>query len=192
MLAGDFTAFASPACNGGRQVTLTAPVRRQPDRSSAVQPGGAGHHRASCRRRPTRAASCSTRCRPRPTNGRWWASSTISVSASTRCSDGTSRRNSSSRRRSRRRAQQNLLTSRAGRTRQPRRSRSRPARTTCSARRTLNAARFAFNRTAIHRTSTDFFSAPDVGINIYSYMPHYMLLTASTRTGSSSAAAPRT
>ena len=25
MLAGDFTAFASPACNGGRQVTLNAP-----------------------------------------------------------------------------------------------------------------------------------------------------------------------
>ena len=41
---------------------------------------------------------------------------------------------------------------------------------------TLNAVRFAYNRTDIHRTSTDFFSAPDVGINIYSYMPHYMLL----------------
>ena len=25
MLAGDFTAFASPACNGGRQVALRAP-----------------------------------------------------------------------------------------------------------------------------------------------------------------------
>ena len=37
--------------------------------------------------------------------------------------------------------------------------------------------RFAFNRTDINRTSTDFFSAPEVGINIYSYMPHYMLLT---------------
>ncbi len=42
---------------------------------------------------------------------------------------------------------------------------------------TLNAVRFSFNRTAIHRTSTDFFSAPEMGINIYSYMPHYMLLT---------------
>jgi hypothetical protein len=41
---------------------------------------------------------------------------------------------------------------------------------------TLNAIRFAYNRTDIHRTSTDFFSAPDVGINIYSYMPNYMLL----------------
>lgn len=41
----------------------------------------------------------------------------------------------------------------------------------------VNAFRFAFNRTAIHRTSEDFFSAPEVGVNIFSYMPHYMLLS---------------
>ncbi|MEP7309380.1 MAG: hypothetical protein ABJA98_28075, partial [Acidobacteriota bacterium] len=41
---------------------------------------------------------------------------------------------------------------------------------------TLNSVRFALNRTDISRTSTDFFSAPEVGINIFSYMPHYMLL----------------
>ena len=46
---------------------------------------------------------------------------------------------------------------------------------------TLNSVRFAFNRTNITRTSTDFFSAPEVGINIYSYMPHYMLLTVHQR-----------
>jgi hypothetical protein len=51
--------------------------------------------------------------------------------------------------------------------------------------RTLNSLRFAFNRTSIHRTSTDFFSAPEVGINIYSYMPHYMLLTVGSGAGSS-------
>src|SRR5206468_5956567 len=32
----------------------------------------------------------------------------------------------------------------------------------------VNAFRFAFNRTAIHRTSQDFFSFPDVGVNVYS------------------------
>ncbi|HEY1308655.1 MAG TPA: carboxypeptidase regulatory-like domain-containing protein [Vicinamibacterales bacterium] len=42
---------------------------------------------------------------------------------------------------------------------------------------TLNQLRFAYNRTDIHRTSTDFFSAPEMGINVYSYMPHYMLLS---------------
>src|SRR5207253_404066 len=41
----------------------------------------------------------------------------------------------------------------------------------------VNAFRFAFNRTAIHRTSQDFFSYPDVGVNTFSYMPHYLLLT---------------
>ena len=41
----------------------------------------------------------------------------------------------------------------------------------------VNAVRFAFNRTAIHRTSKDFFSAPEVGVNVFSYMPHYMLMT---------------
>jgi hypothetical protein len=45
---------------------------------------------------------------------------------------------------------------------------------------TLNAVRFALNRTNIHRTSTDFFSAPSVGINIYSYLPNYMLMTVGT------------
>src|SRR5262249_45658936 len=45
---------------------------------------------------------------------------------------------------------------------------------------TLNSLRFGYNRTAITRTSTDFFSAPEVGINIFSYMPHYMLLTVGT------------
>ncbi len=47
---------------------------------------------------------------------------------------------------------------------------------------TLNSVRFAFNRTGITRTSTDFFSAPEVGINIYSYMPHYMLLAVGNQT----------
>jgi hypothetical protein len=50
---------------------------------------------------------------------------------------------------------------------------------------TLNSVRFAFNRTSIHRTSTDFFSAPEVGVNIYSYRPHYMLLTVGTAVGAS-------
>ena len=42
---------------------------------------------------------------------------------------------------------------------------------------TLNAVRFAYNRTHISRPDIDFFSAPEVGINSYSYLPHYMLLT---------------
>src|SRR5258705_2578837 len=42
---------------------------------------------------------------------------------------------------------------------------------------TVNAIHFAFNRTAVHRTNADTFGAPDVGINIFSYMPKYSLIT---------------
>ena len=38
MRAGDFTAFASPARNNGRQVALRRAFCRKPGRSSGVQP----------------------------------------------------------------------------------------------------------------------------------------------------------
>jgi hypothetical protein len=41
---------------------------------------------------------------------------------------------------------------------------------------TLNSVRFAYNRTHISRPDISFFSAQEVGINSYSYLPHYMLL----------------
>ena len=44
MLAGDFTAFASPACNGGRSRVARA-VREQPRQSGSVQPGGVERRR---------------------------------------------------------------------------------------------------------------------------------------------------
>ena len=46
MLAGDFTTFASPACQG-RDVTLRGGVRQQPHQPDAVQPGGAEHGQAA-------------------------------------------------------------------------------------------------------------------------------------------------
>ena len=42
MLAGDFTAFASPACNGGPADHLESSVRQQPHRSRAIQQTGRG------------------------------------------------------------------------------------------------------------------------------------------------------
>lgn len=41
---------------------------------------------------------------------------------------------------------------------------------------TVNAFRATFNRTAIHRTNGDTFGPQDVGINSFSYMPKYFLL----------------
>ena len=42
---------------------------------------------------------------------------------------------------------------------------------------TLNSLRVAFNRTAIHRTNGTFFDTADVGIQMYDYMKDYMLLS---------------
>jgi hypothetical protein len=38
----------------------------------------------------------------------------------------------------------------------------------------VNNVRFAFNRSAIHRTHVEFFDPNDVGINTFSYLPNYM------------------
>ena len=75
MLAGDFTAFASPACNGGVQRTLAAPFVGQYDQPGAVQQGGAEHHQqAADHHRSLRPCSVSA-CRPRrttdSTSARW-------------------------------------------------------------------------------------------------------------------------
>jgi hypothetical protein len=41
----------------------------------------------------------------------------------------------------------------------------------------VNNLRFGFNRSAVHRTSVDYFGPSDIGLNTYSYLEHYMLLT---------------
>ena len=40
----------------------------------------------------------------------------------------------------------------------------------------VNNVRFAFNRTAVHRTHSNFFGVEDVGIKTYSYLEDYMLV----------------
>ncbi len=41
----------------------------------------------------------------------------------------------------------------------------------------VNNIRFAFNRSAIHRTHVNFFGPNDIGLNSFSYLDDYMLLT---------------
>ena len=42
---------------------------------------------------------------------------------------------------------------------------------------TVNSLRLAYNRVAIHRFNSDFFGPQDLGINAYSYLPHFIVLT---------------
>ena len=42
---------------------------------------------------------------------------------------------------------------------------------------TVNSLRFAFNKTYVHRFHQGYFSAPELGINIYSYLPDHFILS---------------
>jgi hypothetical protein len=176
MLAGDFTAFASAACNGGRALTLRAPFVNNRIPVTALSPAAL---RISAKL-PTTTDPCGlvTFGLPSATDegqsvgkvdyqvnnkhrvfGRYIATKQFTPPPFSLDE-----------------AQQNVLVTRQG-------GRDNLAQTFTTgddfviSSTTLNAIRFSFNRTAIGRTSTDFFSAPEVGVNIFSYMPHYMLLT---------------
>ena len=177
MLAGDFTAYASPACNGGRQVNLTGPGvsgnRVNPALFSKAALNIAG-------RIPRSTDPCGLvqYGLPSSTDESQYVGKMdyqlgtkhavfaryIATKQFTPPPFGLEA------------AQENLLVTRIG-------GRDNLAQTFTVGENfiisstTFNQVRFAYNRTDINRTSTDFFSAPEVGINIYSYMPHYMLLT---------------
>jgi hypothetical protein len=42
---------------------------------------------------------------------------------------------------------------------------------------TVNSFRLGYNRTSIHRFNSDFFGPQDLGINAYSYLPHFIVMT---------------
>jgi hypothetical protein len=176
MLAGDFTAFTSPACNGGRQITLLAPFV-----GNRVSPALFSKAALNISTKlPTTTDPCGRVQFGQPAATDEWQQVSkvdyqvnekhrifgryIGTSVFTTPPFSLPEANS------------NLLVTRTG-------GRDNLATTMTVGEdyvissNTLNSFRFAFNRTAISRTSTDFFSAPEVGINIYSYMPHYMLLS---------------
>ena len=176
MVAGDFTAFASPACNAGRQLTLKAPFVNNRIPTNQLSPAAL----AITAKLPTTTDPCGL----------------VTYGLPSATDEGQSVGKVDYQLNNKHRlftryiatkqftpppfsldaAQQNILVTRMG-------GRDNLAQSFTTgddfviSSTTLNAVRFAFNRTNISRTSTDFFSAPDVGINIYSYQPHYMLLT---------------
>jgi carboxypeptidase family protein len=176
MLAGDFTAFTSPACNNGRQINLGAPFAANRVSPTLLSPAAL---RISAKL-PTTTDPCGLVQFGLPRSEDEWQQVTkvdYQLSEKHRLFGryiGTSFFRPPPF--SLPEAQQNILVTSTG-------GRDQLATTFTVGEdyvissSTLNSMRFAFNRTAITRTSTDFFSAPEVGINIYSYMPHYMLLS---------------
>jgi Carboxypeptidase regulatory-like domain/TonB dependent receptor-like, beta-barrel len=176
MLAGDFTAFASPACNAGVQRNLGAPFVG--NRVSPALFSKAALNITS--RLPTTTDPCGLLQYGLPSAtdegqyvtkidytfnnrhtlfGRYIATTQFSPPPFTLAS-----------------AQQNVLATRIGGRDNKANSFTLGENYVISSS-TLNAVRFAYNRTNISRPDINFFSAPEVGINSYSYLQHYMLLT---------------
>ena len=176
MLAGDFTAYASAACNGGTAVTLRAPFVGNRIDPSKFSPAAL----AITSKLPTTTDPCGLVQFGQPSatdEGQYVGKVDYQLSGQHSFFGryiGTTQLTPPPY--SLAASQQDLLVTRMG-------GRDNLAQTFTVGENyvisstTLNAVRVAINRTAIHRTSTNFFSAPSVGINIYSYMPNYMLLT---------------
>jgi hypothetical protein len=175
MLAGDFTAYASPACNAGRQVNLTGLTGNKVN--PALFSKAALNIAAKL---PTTTDPCGLVQYGLPSatdEGQYVGKVDYQLSSqhtvfaryigTTQFTPPPFSLDA---------AEKNLLVTRIG-------GRDNFAQTLTAGENfiisstTFNQVRFAYNRTDISRTSTDFFSAPEVGINIFSYMPHYMLLT---------------
>jgi len=184
MLAGDFTAFTSPACNGGVQRNLLAPFA-----GNKINPALFSKAALNIAAKlPTTSDPCGLVQYGLPRSEDEWQQVTkvdYQVNDKHRVFGryiGTSFFRPPPF--SLPEAQQNILVTSTGGRDQLATSFTAGEDYVISSS-TLNSVRFAFNRTAITRTSTDFFSAPEVGINLYSYMPHYMLLTVGVGVGAS-------
>ena len=173
MLQGDFTAFASAACNAGRPLTLRAPFV-----NNRVEPGlFSPSALAIAAKLPASNDPCGRVQYATPTSvdesqslgkvdfqlnsthslfGRYIATTLFQPPPYERSG--------------------NLLTTASGGTDNLAQSLTAGHNWVLSSK-ALNSFRFAFNRTAIHRTNSDFFGPQDVGINIYSYLPKYTTLS---------------
>jgi len=174
MLAGDFTAFTSPACNGGRQVTLRAPYVNNQINPALYSPAALN----LAHRLPTTTDPCG------------------------QITYGTKDDNSEGQAVGRGDYQLNANHQMFGRYmatffRQPAAYAKDPNNvlvtndpgtdnlaqsftygdTMVLSSHTVNSLRVAFNRTSVHRYQAPFFSPKDLGANVYDYNPGEMVLT---------------
>ena len=172
MLAGDFTAFASPACNGGRQVTLRAPYREQPDRSGALQSGGAESGQAAAEHdRPVRPDHLR---RQRATRDEAQTLARIDYQTEHQAlllrplhADHFTQEPGYAG------GDDNILKTSVEGSDMSSHSTTFGATTVLSSS-MVNALRFAVNKARSTSIQTPFFSPRDIGANIYSYVPGYM------------------
>jgi hypothetical protein len=171
MLAGDFTTAASPACNAGRQVLLRGPFVNNRVDTTALSRAAV----AITGKLPTTTDPCgrvvyglSNDADEKQAIGRADLQLTSNHSmfgrymATTFFQDPPNSKSS------------NILTSITGGQDHLAQSFTYGDTLVVSPS-AVNAIRFAFNRTSVQRTHVETFEPKDVGINTYSYLPHYSL-----------------
>jgi Carboxypeptidase regulatory-like domain len=171
MLAGDFTQFASPACNGGRQITLKAPFVNNTVSPSQFSPAAMN----VAKRLPTTTDPCglinfgvaANQDQRQPLVrvdyqlstkhaffGRYMATQVLQPPGYAGGSD-------------------NLLKTDFPGLKDMIHSFTAGETTVFSAA-VVNAVRFAVNKSKVNTYQTPFFSPRDIGVNLYSYLPGYM------------------
>jgi len=173
MLAGDFTTVASPACNAGRQVALRGPFVNNRVDPSALSRAAV----AITGKLPTTNDPCgrvvyglSTDSDESQSIGKLDLQLSANHSMFGRYMATTFFQEPPNGK------SNNLLTSQTGGQDQLTQSFTYGDTIVLSPN-AVNALRFAFNRSSVRRTHVETFEAKDVGINTYSYLPHYSLFT---------------
>jgi hypothetical protein len=172
-LAGDFTAFASPACNGGRQITLGSPFvsnRIDPARFSRAAVAIAGKLPKTDDPCGRIAFSSIDRANNHQVIGKVDYQLADNHSIFGRYMATTDTKPAAFE------LTGNLLTAIFG-------GRDNLAQsytigdTTLLSPNTVNSVRLAVNRTAIRRAGPNYFNAPSVGVNVFNYLPGFMIVT---------------
>ena len=172
MMAGDFTTFASPACNAGRQITLRAPFVNNQIDPARFSPAA----RNLISRLPTTTDPCGEINFGVPQDsdegqavgrldyqktanhlvfGRYMATFALRPPAYEASGNVLTTPNA---------GYDNLAQSLA------------LGDTLVFGANVVNSLRFAYNRTSTHQTQIDFFEPSDLGSKVYSYIPHRMVL----------------
>ena len=168
MLAGDFTTFASPACNGGRQITLRPPFANNRVNPALFSPAALN----LVSRLPTTTDPCGEITYSRSGDSdEWQALGRVDFQASTNHSVFGRYMATSFEKPSAYLESQNPLTTAGGVGLDNLAQSAAFGDTVVFGSNMVNAIRVAFNRSSIHRGSPSFFEPRDLGARLYNYAP---------------------
>jgi hypothetical protein len=174
MMAGDFTAFASPACNGGRQVTLRAPFVNNQISPAAFSPAAVN----LAKRLPATTDPCGQvtyGTKDDNNEGQAVGRGDYQLSANHQMF-GRYMATFFHQEAAYAKDPNNVLVTNDPGTNNLAQSFTFGDTMILSSN-TVNSLRVAFNRTAVHRYQAPFFSPKDLGSNVYDYNPGEMVLT---------------